>query len=182
MIQYVARIIADDSDTARHLDHVGAQVARERLRYAFEAMRDSLHDERTLGLTRVPTRCQQTAVALVGILVHHPAASVRTEATKMFSKIAGAHGICPEMHYPTPEFASLAGGDWVNRIPWALAALGLGLYSPMGCPCAAHIQLQSPPGNVVTLRTARLRHRDTGYLTMAYATPWHRHHVPEQGR
>ena len=82
--QYVAPFIADDSDTARHLDHITFQVAKDRARYAFDASRDSLQDDRTLGLTRVPTRCQQAAVALVGTLVHHRATSVRAEVTKMF--------------------------------------------------------------------------------------------------
>ena len=96
----------------------------------------------------------------------------------MFWEIAGAHGICPEVHYPVPEFATLAGGDWVQRIPRALAALGVGMYNPIECPRAAHVQLQSPPGKIVTLRTAKLRHRDTCRLTVPHATPWHGHHGP----
>ena len=56
--QYVAPFIADDSDTARHLDHITIQVAKDRARYAFNASRDSLQDDRTLALTQVPTRCQ----------------------------------------------------------------------------------------------------------------------------
>ena len=60
------------------------------------------------------------------------------------------------MQYPVPEFATLAGGNWVHRIPRALAALGVGLYNPIACPRAAHVQLQSPPGNIVTLRIAKL--------------------------
>ena len=176
--QYVAPFIADDSDTARHLDHITVQVAKDRARYAFDASRDSLQDDRTLGLTRVPTRCQQAAVALVGTLVHHRATSVRAEVTKMFWEIAGAHGICPEVHYAVPEFATLAGGDWVHRIPRALAALEVGMYNPIACPRAAHVQLQSPPGNIVTLRTAKLRHRDTCRLTVPHTSPWHGHHGP----
>ena len=82
--QYVASFIADDSDTTRHLDHITVEVAKDRARYAFDASRDSLQDDRTLGLTRVPTRCQQAAVALVGTLVHHRSASVRGEVTGMF--------------------------------------------------------------------------------------------------
>ena len=64
------------------------------------------------------------------------------------------HGsrVCPKMHYPVPEFPSPAGGDLVQRIPRALGALGVGLYNPIEYPTAAHVQLQSPPGNVVTLR------------------------------
>ena len=75
--QYGAPFIADDSSTARHLDHLTVQVAKNRVRYAFDALQDSLQDDRTLGLTRVPTRCQQAAVALVGTLVYHRSASVR---------------------------------------------------------------------------------------------------------
>ena len=178
LTQYVAPFIVDDSDTARHLDHITVQVAKDRARYAFDASRDSLQDDRTLGLTRVPTRCQQAAVALVGTLVHHRSTSVRAEVTKMFWEIAGAQGICPEVHYPIPEFATLAGGDWVHRIPGALAALGVGLYNPIACPRAAHVQLQSPPGNIITLRTVKLRHRDTCRLTVPHTTPWHGHHGP----
>ena len=74
----------------------------------------------------------------------------------MFLEIAGAHGICPDVNSPVPEFALLAGGDWIHRIPRALAALGVGLYNPIPCPSAAHDQLQYPPSNTVTLRTARL--------------------------
>ena len=117
-------------------------------------------------------------MALVGKLVHPRSASVRDEATRMFWEIAGAHGICPEVHYPVPVFAALAGGDWVHRVPGALAALGVGLYNPIACPRAAHIQLQSSPGNVVTLRTAKLRHRDTCCLTVPHTMPWHGHHGP----
>ena len=93
----------------------------------------------------------------------------------MFCEIAGAHGICPEVHYPVSEFATLAGGDWVHRIPRALAALRVGLYNHILCPRAAHVQLQSPPGNIVTLRTAKLRHRDTCRLAVPHTTPWHGH-------
>ena len=96
----------------------------------------------------------------------------------MFGEIAGPYGIFPEVHYPVPEFATLAGGDWVHRIPRALAALGVGLYNPIACPRAAHVQLQSPPGNIVTLRTVKLRHRDTCRLTVPHTTPWHGHHGP----
>ena len=98
--KYVAPFIADYSDTARHLDHITVQVAKDRARYAFDASRDSLQDDRTLGLTRVPTRCQQATVALLGTLVHHHSAFVRAEATRMFWEFVGAHGICPEVHYP----------------------------------------------------------------------------------
>ena len=88
------------------------------------------------------------------------------------------HGICPEVHYPVPEFATLAGGDWVHRIPRALAALEVRLYNPIPCPRAAHVQLQSLPGNIITLRTAKLRQRDTCRLTVPNTTPWHGHHGP----
>ena len=89
------------------------------------------------------------------------------------------HGICPEVHYPVPEFATLAGVHSVNHVPRALAALGVGLYYPVVCLGAAHVQLQSPPGNVVTLRTAKLRHRDTCRLTVPTTTPWHGQPGPE---
>ena len=82
------------------------------------------------------------------------------------------------MHYPVPEFATLAGGDLVHRIPRALAALRVGLYNPIACPRAAHVILQSPPGNIVTLCTAKLRHRDTCRLTVTHTTPWHGHQGP----
>ena len=177
--QYVAPFIADDSDTARHLDHIKVQVAKDRARYPFDASRDSLQDDWTLGLTRVPSRCQQAAVALVGTLVHHCSASVRAEVTRMFCEIAGAHCICPEVHYPVPEFATLAGGDWVHCVPRALATLGVGLYNPIACPRAAHVQLWSPPGEVLTLRTAELRHRDMCSMTVPHTMPWHGHHGPQ---
>ena len=117
-------------------------------------------------------------MALVGTLVNHHSTSVRAEVTKMFWEIASAHGISPEVHYPVPGFATLAEGDWVHRIPRALAALRVGLYNPIACPRAANVQLQSPPGNIVTLRTAKLRHRDTCRLTVLHTTPWHEHHGP----
>ena len=166
--QYVAPFIADDSDTARHLDHITVQFTNDRARYTFDASRDSLQDDRAWGLMRVPTRCQQAAVALIGTLVHHRSASVRAEVNRIFWDIDGSHGICSEVHYFVPEFATLAGGDWVHRVPRALAALGVVLYSPIACPTADHIQLQSPPGNVVTLRTAKVRHRDTCRLTVPH--------------
>ena len=176
--QYVAPFIANDSDTACHLDHITVQVAKDRAQYAFDASRDSLQDDRTLGLTRVPKQCQQAAVALVGTLVHQRSTSVRAEVTRMFSEIAGAHDICPEVHYPVPEFATLAGGDWVHRISPALAVRGVGLYNPITCPRAAHVQPQSPPGNIVTLRIAKLRQRDTCRLTVPHTMTWHGHHWP----
>ena len=82
------------------------------------------------------------------------------------------------MHYPVPDFTTLAGGYWVHHILWALAALEVGLYNPISCPRAANFQLQSPPGNIVTLRTAKLRHRDTCRLTVPHTTPWHGHLGP----
>ena len=50
-------------------------------------------------------------MALLGTLIHHRSASVHAEVTKMFWEIASAHSICPEVHYPALEFATLAGGD-----------------------------------------------------------------------
>ena len=50
--------------------------------------------------------------------------------------------------------------------------------NPIACPTAAHVQLQSPPGNAVTLRTAKLRQRDTCRLTVPHTAPWHGHHGP----
>ena len=88
-----------------------SQCRSRRARYAFNASQNSLQDDLTPGLTRVPTRCQQAAVALVGTLVNHHSASMRAEVTRLFWETAGAHGICPEVHYPVPEFATLAGGD-----------------------------------------------------------------------
>ena len=64
MLQCVTPFIADDSNTARHLHRVTTQVAKDRAQYAFNASRDSLHDDRTLGLTRLSKQCQQAAVAL----------------------------------------------------------------------------------------------------------------------
>ena len=61
--QYVAPFIADDSDTARHLDHITFQVAKDRARYAFDASRDSLQDDRTPGLTRVPSLARPSTTA-----------------------------------------------------------------------------------------------------------------------
>ena len=75
--QYVSPFIADDSDTAGHLDQITAKVAKDRGRYTFDASRDSLQDDQTLGLARVPTGFLQAAMALVGTLVHHRSASVR---------------------------------------------------------------------------------------------------------
>ena len=178
LTQYVAPFIANYSDTAHHLDHITVEVAKDRAQYAFDASRDGLQDDRTLGLTRVPTRCRQAAVALVGTLVHHCSTPVRAEVTKLFWEIAGAHRICPELHYPVPEFATLARGDWVHRIPRALVTLTVGLYNPIVCPRATHVKLQSPSGNIVTLRTAKLRHRDTCRLTVPHTTPWHGQHWP----
>ena len=144
LTQYVAPFIADDSDTARHLDHITVQVAKDRARYPSHASRDSLQDDWTLGLTRVPTRCQQAALALVGTVVHHPSASVRAKVTRMFWEIAGAHGICPEVNYPVPELATLAGGHWVHIIPWAVAAWRWGSTTPSRAP-GQPMSSYSPP-------------------------------------
>ena len=163
-----APFIADDSDSAHHLDDITVQVAKDRAR----ASRDSLQDDRIMGLTRVTTGCQQVAVALLGTLVHHRSVPVRAKAASLFLELAGAHGICPEVPYPVP------GGDWVKRIPRALAAYGVGLYNPVECFEAAHIQQQAPSGNVVTLRNAKLQDRDTCGLTVPHTTPWHGHHSP----
>ena len=176
--QYAAPFIADDSDTGRHLDHITVQVAKDRARYAFDASLDNMQNDRTLGLTRVPIRRRQVATALLGTLVHYSAASLRAESAKMFWEIAGAQGTCPGVHYPVPEFTSLLGGNWINRIPQAVAALDVGLYNPIECPRGADFQLQSPPGIVITLRTAKLRHCITCRLTLPYAMPWRGHHGP----
>ena len=59
-----------------------------------------------------------------------------------------------------------------------LGRLGVGPYNPVACPRAAHIQPPSPPGRVVTLRTAKLRHRDSCHLFVPHRTPSHGHHGP----
>ena len=54
----------------------------------------------------------------------------------------------------------------------------MGLHIFIACPRVAQVQLQSPPGNVVTLCTAKLRHRETCPLTVPHTTPWRGHHGP----
>ena len=178
MTQHVAPSIADDSDTARHQDHITVHVAENRVRYAFDASRDSLQDDWTLGLIQVPTRCQQAAVALVGTLLHHLSASVRAEATRM---LLGNHQRSGRLHrgaLSRPGVRNPGGGQLDQSRTPGLALLAMGLYNPIECPRAAHVQPQSPPGNVFTLRTAKLRHRDTGCLTVPHTMPWHRHDGP----
>ena len=89
--QYIPPFIAEDSNTACNLDHITVEGAKDRARYAFDASRDSLQDDRNLGLIQVPTRCQYAAVALVGTLLPHHSTTVRAEVTKIFWEIAGAH-------------------------------------------------------------------------------------------
>ena len=111
-------------------------MAKDWARYAYNASRDSLHEDRTLGLMKVPTWYQQGVVAFVGTLLNQRSALVHTEAAKVFSKIAGAHGICLRLYYPVPEFVSLAGSDWVHRPGrpggWSLCSNQV----PQGGPCA----------------------------------------------
>ena len=61
-------------------------------------------------------------MVVVGTLLHHRSASVRAEVTRMFWEIAGAHGICPKVHYPVPEFTTLAGPTGSTAYPrsWLL--------------------------------------------------------------
>ena len=37
MTQYIAPSMAEDSDTAQHLDHISGGVTKDRARYAFDA-------------------------------------------------------------------------------------------------------------------------------------------------
>ena len=137
MTENIAPFIAEDSDTARHLDHITVQVASDRARYTLNASQDSLQEDRSLGHTRVPTPCQQAALALVGTLVHHRLASVRAETTRMFWEIAGAHGIRPEVHYPVSEFATLAWGQLVQLHTGGPGCLGAGDLQPHRVPQGA---------------------------------------------
>ena len=50
--QYVAPFVGDNSDTARHLDHITFQVLKDRARYAFDGSRDILQGDRTMGVRR----------------------------------------------------------------------------------------------------------------------------------
>ena len=120
--EYIVPFIADNSDTTQHLDHITVKIGKKRARYAFDASPDSLQGNRNLGLRGVPTWCRQT-----------------------FWKITDAHGICPEVHYPVPEFASLAESDCIHRIPWSLAVLGSGSTTPSSAP-GRPTSSCSPPG------------------------------------
>ena len=82
--------------------------------------------------------------------------------------------------YTTPSRSSQPwqGATGSTAYPWPWPTLGVGLYNPIACPRAAQVQLQSPPGNIFTLRTAKLRHRHTRRLTVQHTTPWHEHHGP----
>ena len=44
--------------------------------------------------------------------------------------------------------------------------------------CSLRGLRQPPPDNIVTLRTVKLRHRDTCRPTVPHTTPWHGHHGP----
>ena len=132
--QYVAPFIANDSDNARHLDHIMVHVAKDRALYAFDASRDILQDDRTLGLTWVPARCQQAAVALVGTLVHHRLASVRAEVTSKVWEIAGAHNICPEVHLPSRNSQPWRGGTGSTAYPGTQPPWEWGSTTPSRAP------------------------------------------------
>ena len=60
----------------------------------------------------------------------------------------------PEGAVSRSGVCSPGGVDWVHRVLQALAALRVELYNAIACPRAADDPLQSPQGNVVTLRTA----------------------------
>ena len=117
-------------------------------------------------------------MALVDTLVHHLSASMRAEATRMFSKLLARTTSAPTCTIPSQSSQPWlrATGSTAYPGPWLL--WGWGLYNPIACPRAAHVHLHSSPGNFVTLRTAKLRHRDTCRLTVPHTTPWHGHHGP----
>ena len=132
--QYVAPFIADHSDTARHLDHITVQVARGRARYAFEASRDSLQDDRTLRLTRMPTRCQQGAVALMGTLVHHRSTSVRAEVTRMLWEIPVLTAFAPRCTTPSQNSQPWRGATGSTAYPGPWPPWGGGSTAPLRAP------------------------------------------------
>ena len=167
VIQYIAGFMADDSDTGRHLDHVTTQVAKDRAQYAVDASRTRMQDDSDLRLTRVPTRCQQAAVALVCTLIHNRQPRCARRAQRCSGRL----------HAPR-DSATRCTTPYTQCIPRSLAALGVRVKNPSECPRAADVQLQSPPGNGVMVRTARLRHRDGCCLTVSYVTPWYGHHKP----
>ena len=55
---------------------------------------------------------------------------------------------------------------------------GSGAIQPDRVPQGSTRPTTAPPGNIVTLRTGKLRHRDTCRLTVRHTTPWHGHHGP----
>ena len=164
--QYVAPFIADDSDTARHLNHITVQVAKDRARYAFDALRDSLQDDRTLGLTRVPTRCQQAAVALVGTLVHHRSTSVRAEVTKMFSTNSSRARNMSRGALPRPGVRNSSGGR-----------LGPPHNPGPGCPGSGAVQPHRvPQGGPCPTTVPAGQHRHVAHRQAAAPR-----HVPPDG-
>ena len=130
----MAPFIADDFDTARHLDHITVKVPKSRARYASDTSQDSLQDDWTQGLTRMPTRCQEAAVALVGTLIDHCSTSRLAEVTRMFWEIASAHSICPELDYSVTEFATLAGDNSVHAYAGPWPPWGWGSTTPLRAP------------------------------------------------
>ena len=85
---------------------------------------------------------------------------------------SGSHGI-----------PSRCSGPWLGATgsigypgPWLLK--GWGSITPSIAPGRPTSSCSPPRGNVVTLRTAKLRHCDTCRLTVQHTTPWHGHHVP----
>ena len=168
--EYAAPFIADDSDSARHPDHITVQVAKDKARYAFNASRDSLREDRTLGLTRVPTRCQQAPQALVGPIVHNHSASVRTNPPECSGTSPVHMASAPRCTIPSSRWRPWCGATWSIAYPGP-GRPGGGALQPHRVPQGGPRPAAVPPGNVVTLHTAKLLHRDTCRLTVPHTMP-----------
>ena len=162
--QYVTACIADDCDTARHLDHIRVQAANDRAgAYAGAnavpagsggprgharprplSLRAHQGHKDVLGNTRCARHMPRDTLHRPGI--HDP-----------------GRGRLGPPHTPGPGRPGSG-------------ALQL-LHVPHGSPSRTTV----PPGNIITLRTAKLRHRDTCCLTVPHTTRWngpHRRHHP----
>ena len=84
----------------------------------------------------------------------------------------------PRYTTPSRSFQARRGGTGSTAYPGPWLPEEWGSTTPSRAPGQPTSNCSRPPGNIVTLRTAKLRHRGTCRLTVPHTTPWHGHHGP----
>ena len=159
--RFAAPFLSDDCASVRAIHTVvrKASFRSERLRFDFSNV--ALYSEDGMKVDDVTSLVQDSAIATVASLAHHPSERVRDALGDMLDRVHRENGVCSLFLIPHADFMYHGGSTWEARLLRALASGRVGLLcSPLVHCSASHIPQLEVCGKVRSRDSYTFQGRD----------------------